>query len=283
MTQDAVFETKPGMDTRTALWLASVHIIAVLALGYEIVYGSFHPNSYLLAAMLFICCQLSISCGVHLLYAHGAYKATKVLQYIFLFFFSGVFQGPAKWWARVHKQHHDFSDEDGDPHSPLREGLLYAHTGWILRKHLPTIPRKKSVAYLKMLKQYPLLDWQQRYHRQLAVTSGLVVPALIATLWDDPVGGLLIGGFVRLVFQYHFTWCINSVSHCWGKRDHGGTATNNHWLALFTVGEAYHATHHRYPVAMLGKSWYCLSPSKWLLTTCSFLGLASEVKYAPKS
>src|SRR5687768_3562279 len=29
----------------------------------------------------------------------------------------------ARQWVAVHRKHHAFSDEDGDPHSPIREGF----------------------------------------------------------------------------------------------------------------------------------------------------------------
>ena len=37
---------------------------------------------------------------------------------------------PARWVA-IHRRHHQFADEQPDPHSPLAS-FFWAHIGWIL-------------------------------------------------------------------------------------------------------------------------------------------------------
>ena len=41
-------------------------------------------------------------------------------------------QKGALWWAGHHRDHHRYSDEPEDVHSPVRHGFWWSHMGWIL-------------------------------------------------------------------------------------------------------------------------------------------------------
>ena len=52
-------------------------------------------------------------------------------------------------WVAIHRRHHMFSDQPGDPHSPHRygagpvgtlKGFVWAHVGWLFASD-PTEPR----------------------------------------------------------------------------------------------------------------------------------------------
>ena len=45
---------------------------------------------------------------------------------------------PARWVA-IHRRHHQFADDQPDPHSPLA-GFFWSHIGWIL-VHQPELSR----------------------------------------------------------------------------------------------------------------------------------------------
>ena len=54
---------------------------------------------------------------------------------------------------------------------------------------------------------------------------------------------------MRAFFLHHVTWSINSICHFFGRRrfaieDH---STNVVWLALPSLGEAWHHNHHAFP------------------------------------
>jgi len=40
-------------------------------------------------------------------------------------------EGGPIFWVATHRIHHQYSDQDGDPHSPI-DGKWWAHMGWIL-------------------------------------------------------------------------------------------------------------------------------------------------------
>ena len=82
------------------------------------------------------------------------------------------------------------------------------------------------------------------------------------------------------------TWSINSICHFFGRRrfetdDH---STNVFWLALPSLGEAWHHNHHAFPrSAFHGLRWYELDPSGWLILGMERVGLAWDVvKVSPE-
>ena len=81
----------------------------------------------------------------------------------------------------------------------------------------------------------------------------LVVPFLAGWLVIGTMSGaitaLIWGGLVRVFLAHHLTWSINSVCHTFGKRPFRTTdrSRNVAALALFTLGESWHNTHHAFP------------------------------------
>ena len=59
----------------------------------------------------------------------------------------------------------------------------------------------------------------------------------------------LWAGLVRVFFLHHVTWSINSVCHFTGKRrfDVEDHSSNVFWLAIPSLGEAWHHNHHAFP------------------------------------
>ena len=93
-----------------------------------------------------------------------------------------------------------------------------------------------------------------------ALSGGsLVAAASSALLW---------GGLVRIFLVHHITWSINSICHFFGRRrfETDDESTNVFWLALPSLGEAWHHNHHAFPrSAFHGLRWYELDPSGWLI------------------
>jgi stearoyl-CoA desaturase (Delta-9 desaturase) len=105
----------------------------------------------------------------------------------------------------------------------------------------------------------------------------------------DVKGGLtavLWGGLVRIFLQHHVTWSINSVCHFFGRRrfEVEDESTNVFWLALPSLGEAWHHNHHAFPrSARHGLRWYEIDLSAALIGLLAKLGLAWNVtKIAPE-
>ena len=126
----------------------------------------------------------------------------------------------------------------------------------------------------------------------LLVLLSLAIPALAGwALTGTAAGaatGLLWGGLVRIFLVHHITWSINSLCHFLGTRrfqteDH---STNLAWLALPSLGEAWHHNHHAFPRSAAHglRRWErLLDPSAFVIAVLEKLGLARNViRIAPE-
>lgn len=277
---DVPYNPALAYPVRTGIvgWFIAVHALATLALLY-LVFVHFDSRTVLMAVGLFFACHLSITMGMHRLYAHRAYEASTLLQLILLALSASAFQSSAIWWAAYHRLHHAHADTERDPYGILH-GFLWAHIKWAVRAP-DEVPKSA-----KELAKNKLVTFQHRYYFPLAIVFGLVLPTALGAWWGDALGGLLVGGFLRLVLQYHLTWVINSVSHSFGHRRYKpvGTARTNGWLlALLTVGESFHERHHLAPDDYrLGNRWYDWDIGKWFIRFFWMLGLARKLKTVPE-
>ena len=83
-----------------------------------------------------------------------------------------------------------------------------------------------------------------------------------------------------MLLLHHMTYSINSLCHFFGRRDY---ATEDHsrnlvWLALPTLGEAWHNNHHAFPTsANHGMGWRQPDISAFVIGTLARLGLVWDV------
>ncbi len=269
-------------------WFMFVHASVPIAIWYGIegymtvgpITSTFNTNTLWFAAVLYIFVHLSITCGAHRLFTHRAYKATPFVQWLWLVGFSGAIQGTCIWWVGKHWRHHAESDTDGDPHN-INKGFWWAHMKWLFFKESI---KQESSKYTKGVLRGDVgkrLLVQHRLYWPLAISVGLVFPTLACwLLWNDPLGGFLIAGLSRLVYQYHTTWLANSWSHMFGaRRFKGGTATGSPIVGLlFNVGEStQHDYHHARPRDWrLGPKLSLCDPGGWVLRALGILGLVSD-------
>jgi stearoyl-CoA desaturase (delta-9 desaturase) len=198
-------------------------------------------------------------------------------------------EGPVIEWVANHRKHHCCSDQPGDPHSPHLEhgpgwrgalaGLYHAHIGWIFRGD--ALANRER--YAKDLLEDPVVSFVDRTFL-LWVLVGLAFPFLLGcALTGSVVGGLtglLWGGAVRMFCLHHATFSINSLCHFFGRRrfETADESRNVFWLALPTLGEAWHNNHHAFPTsARHGLRWWQLDPSAWVISALRRTGLAWDV------
>ena len=212
---------------------------------------------------------LGITIGFHRLLTHRSFEGGPMLKATFLILGSMAVQGRAIDWAANHLKHHAFSDQEGDPHSPL-EGFFHAHVGWLF-----SAPPADRERYAKKLIDDPIISFVDRTFL-VWVGLGLLIPYLIGG-WE----GLLWGGFVRIAFVNHVTWAVNSVCHTFGDRpfDIKDMSRNNWIVGLLAFGEGWHHNHHAFPaMAYHGMGWRQFDLSAIVIRLLSKLRLARNVK-----
>ena len=85
---------------------------------------------------------------------------------------------------------------------------------------------------------------------------------------------------MRIFLLHHATFSINSICHFFGRRRFATTdqSTNVFWLALPSMGEAWHHNHHAFPrSAFHGLRRRELDPAGWVIVAMEKLGLVWNV------
>jgi len=257
-------------------------LLAVVLLWNQIV----HWYDLVAFAVMYLLAGFGVTIGFHRMLTHRSFQTSKPLEYTFATLGSMAVQGPVINWVADHRKHHAHTDEEGDPHSPhvghgegvrgVVRGIYHAHVGWLFNEH----GQARRSKYAK-----DLMDdaGMRMIHRRFVpiVFAGLLLPGLIGFVLSgfQPwalATAVLWGGFVRVFFLHHITWSINSICHFWGSRrfDVEDHSTNVFWLALPSLGEAWHHNHHAFPrSARHGLGRIEPDPSAWVIAGMEKLGL----------
>ncbi len=239
-------------------------------------------------AVLYVATTLGVTAGFHRLFAHHAYKAAPPLKAALAIFGCMAAQGTLVYWVATHRRHHQFSEGEGDPHSPYTfegkrlgklRGLWHSHLGWMLDSRMTN-----TVKFAKDLIRDPLIARINALYL-VWVALGLVIPALIGGLatmsWTGALTGLLWGGFVRMFLAHHAMWTSGSTAHIFGTRPFAtrDKSTNNALLALPNLGEAWHNNHHAFPSsALFGLNWWQVDIGGLFIRGAARIGLVSDIR-----
>jgi stearoyl-CoA desaturase (delta-9 desaturase) len=255
-------------------------VIGFGALAFFAMSGHLSEHTLWLAFIIAIFAGMGTTAGYHRLFSHRSYEAAGPVRVLMLLIGLLGLQGSALEWSLDHRMHHKFVDREKDPYS-ISKGFWFAHLLWIFKSR----PRDWRPSHNADLFRDKFVFFQHRYFMPLAVFMNFVLPMLIAGLfWGDAWGGLLIAGFLRLVFTHHSTFLINSLCHFAGSQPYSDkhTARDNALTALFTWGEGYHNFHHEFANDYRnGVRWYQYDPGKWLIWLLSHLHLAWNLKRVP--
>jgi fatty-acid desaturase len=194
-----------------------------------------------------------ISIGYHRLLTHKAFKTSKFWERFCTLWGMFAFTGSSIGWVGVHRDHHRYSDQSQDPHSPWHHGakMLIANYGfeanrWAVRRLIT------DKFHLFLHKYY----------------FGLLA------LWCAAF--FFTGGLNALMYYVLIPGCIsiwvstisNYMNHKWGyitfsTRDR----SKNNWLnAIFTFGEGWHNNHHAHPGDWnFGRKWWEIDVGSWFI------------------
>lgn len=281
MPPDPTTERAPPNWPAIIMFLISTIPVVTILPWYAVQFG-FDTFEWVSFFALWALNGLAITAGYHRLWAHRSYEASKPLQIFYMLFGAMALQNSILIWASSHRVHHRYVDDvDQDPYSAKR-GLWFSHLGWMLRNYPSGRPDFRNA---RDLEANPIVRFQHKYYLPLAIGMNVGVPLLLGWINGNIWGSLLLGGFLRLVVSHHCTFFINSLAHFWGTRPYTteNTARDNALLALFTWGEGYHNYHHLFQWDYRnGIRWYQWDPTKWLISVCTWLGLARARKRVPE-
>ena len=240
----------------------------------------------------YLFCSLGIGAGYHRLLTHRGFKCSKWLEHTLAILGVCCLQDSPARWVAIHRLHHNNSDEQPDPHTPLA-GWFWSHVGWLFieNRQLSTIATYEKYArdvlqdpFYFRLERNLMWVWVYAIHAVLFSVVGFAV----GWIWTGTLeGGLMVafswflwGVVMRTIYTWHVTWAINSASHIWGYRNYNTLDdSRNNWLfALATNGEGWHNNHHADPrSAAHGHRWWELDVTYLSLLAFRRLGLVWDI------
>ncbi|MGO9975175.1 MAG: acyl-CoA desaturase [Solirubrobacteraceae bacterium] len=209
---------------------------------------------------MYVSIGMGVTVGFHRLLTHRSFKCNRWVRAGWAALGSAAAEGPVLDWVATHRRHHQYSDQEGDPHSPhvghgtgwsgAVRGLVHAHLGWVFTDMEVADERH----YAKDLMADPLIMFVNDTF-VLWVVLGLAVPFGLGVAVSGTVMGgvtaVLLGGAARIFLVHHVTFSVNSLCHFFGRQDYdtADESRNLAWLAIPTWGEAWHNNHHAFPTS----------------------------------
>ncbi len=272
-----------------AIILAVVHLMALLAF---LPYFFTWSGVILAIAGHFVFGMMGITIGYHRLLTHRGFVCPKWLEHgLALLGICNLQDSPARWVA-IHRVHHQHSDNEPDPHTPLAN-FLWAHVGWVVYRHRDLDRTSHYERYVRDLLRDPFYLRLERYQGWffvfLAHAVLITLAGAIFGYWQTgdtaqatryAASWLVWAVAVRTVLVLHGTWAVNSLSHVSGYRNYQtrDNSRNNWLVALFTHGEGWHNNHHAQPrSARHGHFWWEFDMSWWVIVAMEKLGLVRQV------
>jgi stearoyl-CoA desaturase (delta-9 desaturase) len=280
-------------ETRDRIITGTVTVVPLFALALAVWRswsGLLRPSDVVVFVVVYLLTGLGVTVGFHRHFMHRSFKAKRAVRVTLGVLGSAAIEGPVISWVADHRKHHAFADVPGDPHSPhvdhgvgwlgALRGLGHAHVGWIFRHD----QRGSHDRYAPDLLADPAIRFVDRMFPLWAI-AGLAFSFVLGMAVGRSVHagftGLLWGGGVRLFVLHHATYSINSICHVFGRRRFAtdDESRNVFWLALPSLGEAWHNNHHAFPTsAAHGLRRRELDLSALVIRGLESCGLAWDVK-----
>ena len=266
----------PRKVARNVEWAGSIPFLIIHLLAFGAIWTGVTRSAAICCAVLYVVRMFGVTGAYHRYFSHRTYKTSRAFQFVLAFLAQTSAQKGALWWAAHHRNHHLYSDQPQDIHSPVQTGFWYSHMAWIFSAE----SSKTDYSRIPDLARYPELRFLNKFY--------LLPPILLgaAVFFTLGASGLFFGFFVSTVLLWHGTFTINSLSHVIGKRRYATSddSRNNWLLAIVTMGEGWHNNHHRFSSSTRqGFYWYEYDFTYYILKVLSWFGLVWQLRPVPAS
>ena len=201
--------------------------------------------------------QITIACVTLFLHRSQAHKgvtfhpAVEHFMRFWLWMTTGMI---TKQWVAIHRKHHQYSDQPGDPHSPHVFGIWNIFLRGVYYYYVGAKDARMTVTYGKGTPD----DWIERNiytrHNYLGVVFMLAVDVLLFGWW-----GFLVWAIQMLWIPFWAAGVVNGIGHCFGYRN-GTTRDQSRNVVpwdFWVGGELLHNNHHLDPgSAKLSRKWW---------------------------
>ena len=186
----------------------------------------------------------------HRYFTHRAFKTSKIIHNILLWWGSLLGVGSCISWSCMHRAHHATSDTDDDPHSPHKIGMLKTF-------FLSPDTSQLSFRNVNDLIRDPLQNFIHKNYFKIVMTWIWILIAL--SYWS------VLPLVILFALPVSILWIMSGITNCFGHmygyrnfetNDH---STNHHLTRWLLLNVGLHNNHHYKPTASntnLKNKWY---------------------------
>jgi stearoyl-CoA desaturase (delta-9 desaturase) len=219
--------------------------------------------------------QITIACVtlyLHRSQAHRSVEFHPVVSHFMRFWLWLTTGMITKQWVAIHRRHHQYSDQPGDPHSPHVFGIWNILLRGVYYYYVGAKDARMTVTYGKGTPD----DWIERNiytrHNYLGVVLMLAIDVLLFGGW-----GFLVWAVQMLWIPLWAAGVVNGIGHWFGYRN-GTTRDQSRNVVpwdFWVGGELLHGNHHLNPASpKLSLKWWEFDLGWMYITILKSLGLA---------
>lgn len=211
-----------------------------------------NSKTFIFSCIYFNFTLLAFTSGYHKCFGHNCFRSRfKFLHLYFAVFGSSIGLGSIRWWASLHRAHHQFTDNtERDPYS-IKRGFFWSHWGWLVKKpknisfyddfiehEFPQFPQPKdSINEVDKLQgeidedfEYEeadilknvydshtqsLIIWQDKLYPLFFFITTFLFPIVITVSFceDNWINGLLYPGIIRMIICQQTQLSTESICH----------------------------------------------------------------------
>uniref|UniRef100_B3P7W9 GG11953 n=2 Tax=Drosophila erecta TaxID=7220 RepID=B3P7W9_DROER len=230
---------------RDAIWplvLFYIHLNILGVYGVYVLLTSASWATILFTALLTLLGTLGVTVGVHRLWAHRTFTASKPLKVFLMFCQTTAGQGSIYSVVQAHRLHHAKFQQDEDPYYS-KHSFMYAQVRGGLLKYSPQQVELLKDVDMSDLESDPVVMFQKRFYVLLYIflNALLSVNTPFQYFGDSLATSMFVGFWLRslivinlgnLVHSSHFIWSIH--------KDFKPTDSNSIFLITKSYWPQYH-------------------------------------------
>jgi len=215
-----------------------------------LIYGSYSAQMFWLVLLgYFVYGCMGITVTIHRGLTHKSYKTFPWLQKLLSFFGAMGGTGSPIAWVATHINHHKYSDQEQDPHSPSQQGL---------KMFLLDYDKQDDVKWkMRRLITDSFHINLHRYYFAVVLLWALLLWVIGG--WAFMIFAWAMPAFVTIIMSNVTNWIGHMQSFPGNYRTYNlKDKSVNNWLASIpTWGESWHNNHHRFPGnSSFGLKWW---------------------------
>jgi len=197
---------------------------------------------------------ISVTLYLHRSQTHRGVTFNPVVDHFFRFWLWLTTAMVTKQWVAIHRKHHQYSDVEGDPHSPKLFGIKNILFRGVYYYYVTAKDARMTLSYGKGTPE----DWIEKNIYSKYNYAGVCLMLIINVVlfgWIGPIIWLI----QMLWIPFWAAGVINGIGHWFGYRN-GTTRDNSHNIlpiGIWIGGEELHNNHHLDPAnPKLSKKWF---------------------------